>query len=166
MRALFVIGCVAAAAVPLVPGREPDAPEAVFPGWPGELDARPLSRLPDSEQGVSWSDGLPGRVARFTDGEREIVIRWVVEVTRKLHPARSCFRGIGYAVTPLPDAVDGAGRRWGTFRAEKNGERLRVRESIRDAAGRTWSDQSDWYWSAMLGRTRGPWWVVVVAERQ
>lgn len=160
MKKIFVICCCAAAAIPLLPQREPArAPAAAFPGWPAEMEGRPIRPLA-SDRDVPWSDGLPGRVGRFTDGEREIVIRWVEDVSRKLHPARSCFRGLGYAVTPLPDR-----RGWGAFEAEKGGERLLVLESIWDPDGRVWSDQSDWYWSAILGRTRGPWWVMVVAER-
>gem|GEM_PF-4758361 len=39
-----------------------------------------------------------------------------------------------------------------------------VRERIRDTSGRSWPDPSASWWSAMLGRTRGPWWRELVVE--
>ncbi|MCI0665355.1 MAG: hypothetical protein L0220_30200 [Acidobacteria bacterium] len=32
------------------------------------------------------------------------------------------------------------------------------------AVDENWTDVSSWYWSAMLGRSCGPWWVVTIAE--
>jgi hypothetical protein len=48
--------------------------------------------------------------------------------------------------------------------AERGAERLRIRERIIDAGGATWTDISSWYWAALLGRSRGPWWAVTVIE--
>jgi hypothetical protein len=39
---------------------------------------------------------FPGRIARFSDGHREIIIRWVARETRALHSASDCFKGLGY----------------------------------------------------------------------
>jgi hypothetical protein len=35
-----------------------------------------------------------GRIAHFTDGEREAVLRRVTKATRKLHPASDCIAGV------------------------------------------------------------------------
>ncbi len=167
MRPIYLLACVLAAAIPWLPRPESKRPPLEsFPGWPSEIDGRPIRLLPKSERDTPWSGGFPGRVARFTDGEREIVIRWVTESTRKLHPARMCFQGLGYEVRMAPDRVDRDGSRWGAFVATRGSERLWVVERIRDGRGRTWSDQSAWYWAALLGRTDGPWWVVTIAERR
>jgi hypothetical protein len=166
MRAVvvFLIACALAAAAPLL---EPTgaAPLPPFPGWPAALEGHGLRPLPLSAREARFTQSFAGRVARFTDGRREWVVRWVAAPTRMLHPAADCFRGAGYTVTPLPLVCDAEGRHWGAFRAEKPSERLRVRECIRDDAGNSWSDASAWYWAAVLNRTRGPWWAYTVAER-
>jgi hypothetical protein len=106
---------------------------------------------------------FPGRLGRFTDGEREVVIRWVSQPTRKLHPAVDCFRGSGYRVTAMPiEMIDG--KAWGRFDAQHNTGRWRVREIIVDDAGRQWTDVSSWYWAALRDRTGGPWWSMTVAS--
>jgi hypothetical protein len=40
-----------------------------------------------------------------------------------------------------------------------------VYERIYDVAGNSWSDVSAWYWAALLGKSAGPWWSVVIAEK-
>jgi len=119
-----------------------------------------------SEREERFGREFPGRVARFTDGRREIIVRHVTEPTRRLHPASDCFAGLGYRVRPLPLHVDGAGARWGSFGAERGGERFLVRERIYADAGGSWPDVSSWYWAAATGADRGPWWAVTVAERE
>jgi hypothetical protein len=111
-----------------------------------------------------FASDFPGRIARFSDGEREVVIRWVSRETRKLHPASDCFRGSGYAITPEPLAVDADGTRWGSFLASRGAQRLHVRERIYDASGEEWTDVSAWYWAATAGKSRGPWWAITTAE--
>lgn len=135
-----------------------------FPGWPTHFEGRPLTRLPLSEREERFGDDFPGRVARFTDGRREVVVRWVTEPTRKLHPAADCFAGIGYDIRPLPLRVDEAGARWGSFTAARGGERLRVYERIYAEVGGGWEDVSGWYWAAAGGGSAGPWWALTVAE--
>lgn len=167
MRAVvaFLIACALAAVIPLwAPGRMAQ-PTIAFPGWPPALEGHPLRALPLTDRESRFTRDFPGRIARFTDGRREWVARWVSAPTRTLHPAADCFRGSGYAITPLPLYRDVQGQSWGAFRAEKPSERLLVREIIRDGAGRTWSDASAWYWAATLNRTHGPWWAYTVAER-
>ena len=167
MRAviLFLIACLLAAIVPLfsTTGQQNTTP---FPGWPASFDGMPLHALPLTAREQRFVQEFPGKIGRFSDGRREIIIRWVTEDTRTLHSAADCFRGIGYTVTPTPLIADAQHRYWSTFTARKGGETLRVRELITDGAGHTWNDVSAWYWAAVLQRTHGPWWAYSVAERE
>jgi hypothetical protein len=165
--ALYVVACVAAALVPLVPAAEGSRAGSPFAGWPAGFEGRALRELPLSEREARFAADFPGRIGRFTDGSREVVIRWVEEPTRKLHPAADCFEGVGYDVRPLPARVDADGAVWGRFEAARGAERVVVRERIFEASGRAGagsSDVSQWYWTAVLGRTSGPWWAVTVAS--
>ena len=163
--------CVTAALAPLAPrartGRDAagSAAEAAasFPGWPAQFEGRALTALPLSELEQRFQQNFPGRVGRFSDGRREVILRWVAEGSRKLHSASDCFKANGHGVTPQPIHV-AAGQRWSGFIAAKAGRRLLVRERIHDGAGAQWSDVSAWYWTAQLGRSTGPWWAVTVAS--
>lgn len=165
--ALYLAACVLAATVPLLPlkvGPKGAEAPAAFPGWPTHFEGRRLTMLPLSEREQRFGTDFPGRIARFTDGEREIVIRWVTEASRRLHPAADCFEGVGYSVSPLPLRVDDAGKRWGSFMAERQNERLRVSERIYTDGGDSWADVSAWYWAAAGDTSVGPWWAVTIAE--
>lgn len=165
---LFIVCCALAAIAPLLPSRS-NAPinEAAFPGWPATFEGRELKPPPLSPREERFVADFPGRVGRFTDGRREIIIRWVARETRALHPASDCFKGLGYSIRPLPLVTDESGQRWSVFKATMNGESLRVMERIYSAHGdQSWTDVSTWYWQALLGKTNGPWWAVTVTERQ
>ncbi len=127
-------------------------------------EGAPLKELPLSAREVAFVEGFPGRIGRFSDGKREIVLRWVAAPTRKLHPASDCFRGLGYTIDPIPLQTDALGRHMGCFRARRAGETLTVCEGIHADAGKSWSDVSAWYWESLFGSGEGPWWSVVVAE--
>ncbi len=158
-------GCLAAALVPLLAGTVAGAPAAGdFPGWPATFEGRPLTELPLTEREQRFTAGFPGRVGRFHDGEREIIIRWVARPTRKLHPASHCYAAHGYRVEPAPWQRDAGGRTWSALVARKDGEVAHVREAIRDPAGRQWADVSGWYWAAVWSRSEGPWWSYIVAR--
>jgi hypothetical protein len=171
MRYKFIYAgaCVLAFLAPWIfaPAKTPGhAAGVVFPGWPGHFEGRALTRLPLSEREERFGGDFPGQVARFTDGRREVIIRFVTEATRKLHPASDCFAGIGYRIRPLPLKVDETRIRWGSFIAERGDEQLRVHERIyANAGGGSWEDASAWYWAAVSGDSLGPWWAVTVAER-
>jgi hypothetical protein len=154
-----------AALVPLLGARQPPVPIGEFPGWPTHFAGKSLRELPLGPREQRFAADFPGRIARFTDGEREIVIRWVSQETRKLHPASDCFRGIGYAITPQPLTLDADGAHWGSFTAQRGEERLEVRERIHDTHGKQWPDVSAWYWSAATGQSAGPWWAITVAAK-
>ena len=134
-----------------------------FPGWPSSFEGRALVPIELEEREKRFYEDFPGQVARFSDGEREIILRWVSEETHKLHPAAICFRGRGFEIEPRDGMLDASGRRWGTFRASCDGEVFDVRELVYSET-ESWSDVSAWYWAATLRRTSGPWWTVMVAE--
>lgn len=160
MPRLFVALCLGAALLGLVDrAPEPVATGVPFPGWPATFEGRPIESVDLAGYERTFADGYPGRFARFTDGEREILLRWVVEPSRRIHPAATCLEAHGFEVEPLPVHVDGSGDRWSAFAAVRGSTRLRVRERIRDGSGRSWPDVSTWYWAAVLGRTEGPWWI-------
>lgn len=163
-RRPFLIACALAAAAPLLSRDAAPSDTGPFPGWPASLDGRTLSRLPLSPREEVFADAFPGEVARFHDGLGEVVLRYVTAPTRRLHPAADCFRGLGYEIGEPELWKDEAGIEWRQFDAERDRARLRVHERIHDAAGQNFTDLSSWYWAALLGRTRGPWWSVVIAR--
>ncbi len=118
-----------------------------------------------SERERFFLEDFPGQIGRFSDGNREIVIRRVTEATRKLHPASDRLEAVGYSTTPLPVKLDEAGKRWACFSAVKSDERLRVCERIEDDQGGAWTDVSSWYWSAW-GKGQSEWWAFTVAEKE
>jgi hypothetical protein len=161
----FILACCLAAFAPLWPQRATTTDAADFPGWPVEFEGRALTALPLTERERRFAAGFPGQIARFHDGTREYVIRWVRRETRMLHSAADCFQGLGYDITPQPLSRDTNGALWQSFTAERAGERLRIRERIYEAAGQqSWSDVSAWYWQALFGKTAGGWWAITIAE--
>ena len=166
----YLIACLIAALMPFVSARfetpATGAATLTFPGWPTTFEGKSLTRLPLTEMENMFATGFPGSIARFTDGEREIIIRWVTEATRKLHPASDCFQGLGYTVKPLAAHRDENGSLWAGFTASKGDERLRLRERIHSDSGETWTDVSAWYWSALRHEGSGSWWAFTVAEKQ
>ena len=162
----FLIACLAAALAPLAGSGKPAAqdgrPASSFPGWPATFENRPLARLPLSALEERFAQDFPGHIARFTDGRREIIMRWVAHPTRRLHPAADCFRANGYTVTPRPIRESG-GQRWATFHAVRGNSSLLVSERIHDRDGRQWSDVSAWYWTRQTGGG-GASWAVTVAQ--
>jgi hypothetical protein len=166
--AAVLVAAAAAALMPLVarPGGAADAAQGNFPGWPTHYEGRALTELPLTQRELVFVRDFPGRVGRFSDGRRELIIRWVGAPTRRLHPAADCFRGSGYGVTPLPVGKDAAGAAMGCFRASHGIDVQTVCELIRDEHGASWPDVSAWYWNSMLGASPAPWWSFVVAEQR
>ena len=164
-QALFLGLCLFAAAAPCLQGRGASRPDGgAFPGWPTQFEGRPLRALPLTALEARFEQGFPGRVGRFSDGQREIVLRWVSRETRQLHASSDCFKASGYRIEPLPLQRVGE-QRWSRFRATRGAQVLEVRERISDRTDGQWSDVSAWYWAALLGRSQGPWWAVTVAQR-
>lgn len=154
----------------LYPAPVAATPVAVAMEWPHEFLGRPLQPLALSPVEQRFADRFPGAIARFSDGERAIVLRHVTAPTRMLHPATDCYRGAGYRVlaqsleAPLAAPAQArAAALQRCFVAEKAGRKLRVCEKIVDARGVSFTDTSAWYWAAVLGRSHGPWRAVTVA---
>jgi hypothetical protein len=164
--AALLLAAAAAALAPLFERSNGAAASAPFPGWPTEYEGRPLVELPLTQRETAFVQDFPGRVGRFTDGRREIIIRWVGVSTRKLHSAADCFRGSGYAITPIAARKAGGGSTMGCFRATLRGASMTVCEVIRDEHGGSWSDVSAWYWDGMLRSSAPPWWSFVVAQSE
>ena len=165
----YIIACAIAALVPYVSAQYPTAadtaPAVMFPGWPRTFEGKTLTPIALNEVEKSFASDFPGRIARFTDGKREVIIRWVTEPTRKLHPSSDCFQGLGYSVEPLAAHRDEHGTLWARFAAIKRNSRLVVYEQIHADSGETWTDVSAWYWSA-LQQESGSWWAITVAEKE
>ena len=166
MRLLIILGItVAAALMPFIdtsnphPGVRPD-----FEGWPTVYQGRALIPLQANAVETRFAEGFPGRLARFTDGERELVFRYLERPSRQLHAAADCYKGSGYEVEPEPVHRDTNGELMGCIIATRDGRSFRVCERIFDAQGGSWYDVSSWYWAAILKQSAGPWWAVTIAE--
>jgi hypothetical protein len=164
--AALLLAAAAAALAPLIARSNGATADAPFPGWPAEYGGRALVELPLTPRESAFVQDFPGRVGRFTDGRREIIIRWLGAPTRKLHSAADCFRGSGYTITPIAARKNGDGSTMGCFRATLRGTSMTVCEVIRDERGGSWSDVSAWYWDGMLRSSAPPWWSFVVAQSE
>lgn len=133
--------------------------------WPAQFEGRLLRPLALSPVEQRFAEDFPGQLGRFTDGQRSIVLRQVLRPTRKLHPAEDCFRAIGYRIeqTQLRKRVGAEGLQR-CFVVTRDGVKLQVCDYIEDAAGQSFSDTSAWYWSALTGRSDGPWLAVTLAS--
>jgi hypothetical protein len=161
---LHTLACLTAFATPWLPARTQPAASR-FPGWPAALDGVPLQPLPLTGDEQALARDFPGRMAKFTDGRRHVILRFIDRDTRLFHPPAECMRNLGYAVHPRPTIVDDRQQRWGAFEATRGAQRLLVRERIYETSGAGgWTDVSSWYWAAVLGRSAGPWWSILVAE--
>jgi hypothetical protein len=163
---ILLLAAAAAALAPFVMHSSGAVASAPFPGWPTHYDGRALVELPLSSREAAFTQDFPGRVGRFSDGQREIIIRWLGTPTRKLHSAADCFHGSGYAITPIAARKSSDGSTMGCFRASLHGMSMTVCEVIRDERGGSWSDVSAWYWNGMLRSSPPPWWSFVVAESE
>jgi len=162
----FALLAVLAWAYPAATG--PQTPDRTHVEWPAAMDGRALRPLALSAVEERFSARFAGSIARFTDGERIVVLRHVVAPTRMLHPAADCYRGAGYRIDAngleRRDSPQGPSLQR-CFVAARGQERLRVCEWIVDATGTTYTDTSSWYWASALGRSPGPWQAVTIASR-
>ena len=76
--AAFVLAALAAALAPLLPWRNQTAAADVrFAGWPVAYEGRALTEMPLTQREIAFARDFPGRIRRFSDGKREIIIRWI-----------------------------------------------------------------------------------------
>jgi hypothetical protein len=160
----LLIACALAAGIPLLPSdRGLSNALPLIPDWPSHFLGRALQELPLTAREQAFAKEFPGTVGRFTDGERDIVMRWVTHPTRRLHPAEDCYRALGYQIKAARIVEDGERSHWRCFEVSRGGGQHQVCEQIRDPDGLRWTDTSTWYWAALLERTHGPWLVTTVA---
>jgi hypothetical protein len=162
---LFGLLASAAALAPLFPsGTEVGGVAGSPRPWPTSYESRPITPLPAAPEDRLLAGRFPGRIARFSDGRRQIVLRQVDAATRRLHPARDCFRAIGYEIAPAPMRLAPGRGPASCFTATRGGRHFVACEQVADAHGRTWPDISSWYWSALLGTSSGPWLASLTVE--
>ncbi len=163
-RHLFLVAALMAAAAPLIVRTHPPAPAAdAFPGWPAQIEGRGVQLLPLAERETAFARDFPGRIGRFSDGYREIILRWVASPTRRLHPAPDCFRALGYKLTAGPMRLAANGQPMSCYRADGRHDSYDVCEQMTSVAGRSWPDVSSWYWHALWSERGTTWWSMVVA---
>ncbi len=165
--ALFFLAALLAGLAPFAARSLPSAVGAdAFPGWPAAYEGKTLTPLPVTEREAALGKSFPGRVGRFTDGQREIILRWVATPTRQLHPSADCFKAIGYRIETRPMRLSANGRPMSCYRATSHRDAFEVCEQVTGTAGGSWPDVSAWYWHALWrGRGAEAWWSVVVAEK-
>jgi hypothetical protein len=130
--------------------------------WPTHFRDQPLTHLPLGPLEERFARRFPGAIARFTDGERVLIVRQVTRPTRQLHPADDCFRALGYHVDRPQPRVDATGEQWSCFVAARDGRRVKVCERIHDGGTQQWTDASAWFWASQYGG--GPWSAVTVVS--
>jgi hypothetical protein len=139
------------------------APPAV--SWPTKINGNnviPVQTLGEEE---AFARDFPGQMKRFTDGTSSYFVRAVWRETRQLHPSSDCFKGMGYNIEPGAMQIGDRQTRWSSFEASKQGQKYLVMERIVDVYGNSWTDVSAWYWSVVMGKTRGPWTAITIARR-
>jgi hypothetical protein len=163
--ALMIVALLLAAALPLFMPRHEAQAATPHVEWPREWDGRELRPLATTAVEQRFAARFPGAIARFSDGERVLVLRRVRQPTRMLHPAADCFRGLGYRIEQARLERDPRQRLWRCFEAQAgDGQRLRVCERITADDGTAFVDPSSWFWAAALGRSTGPWQAVTLVE--
>ena len=113
------------------------------------------AKLDDGAQ--AYASGFPGTIEIYEKEGRSMVVRVVNRATRRYHLSADCYRAIGYRIEPMPILREMDGSMWGRVLAEREGERIEVRERVVSLDGQSWTDPSSWFWSAALGKSEGPW---------
>jgi len=167
---IYLMACALASAAPVVSSSRhaevtnPAIETVKFPGWPEEYEGKPLTQIPLLRYERSFYKNFPGKIGRFTDGEREIILRWMATRSSQFHLSTACFRAAGFKLNPMPIHRDHDGKLWGSFTAHLDGPVLEVKERIEDSQGRAWTDESSWRWDSFWKTTTGPWWAYTIAS--
>jgi len=165
VKICFIVTCVVSSLFPcfLSEGMGHSTSDLSF-DWPDYFEGNKLSLLELTEREIKFANKFPGEIRRFTDGHREVLVRWITSPNRKVHPSSDCFKGFGFTTIPQKLYRDTSENLWGAFIATKQDQSLYVREIIYDQTGQSWADVSSWYWAAAFGQTQGPWCAMTVAE--
>ncbi|MDQ8186574.1 archaeosortase/exosortase family protein [Pelagicoccus sp. SDUM812002] len=113
--------------------------------------------IPLEPRAVEYAKGFPGKIELYGRDERRLAVRVIDRATRRYHLSADCYRAIGYDTEPMPIFMAVDGSLWGRVMATRDGECLEVRERVVSQDGQAWTDPSSWFWSAMMGRSEGPW---------
>jgi exosortase/archaeosortase family protein len=159
--------CITSALLPLVV-RPTIGAGVIEPAasWPDTVDGAKITVVDSLREEQAFAADFPGQMKRFTDGTNSYFVRCVYKDTRQLHPSSDCFKGLGYTVDPQPIVIGSDGRRWSSFTAWKAQDKYLVMERIYNERGDSWTDVSEWYWSACLGKSKAPWFAVTIAKPQ
>jgi hypothetical protein len=129
-----------------------------WPPFPDAIAGRALQVSPSSELEAPWIAAFPGRIGRFSDGERLWILRQVASATLALHSSVRCLTAAGWSVAPAQAWRDAEGRTWSSCRARLGERTALVRERVESSStGASWPDVDAWRHDAWLGRDPGPW---------
>lgn len=132
--------------------------------WPKSLNGIQLKEVSIPEKQSRFISKFPGEIKFFKHRNKLIMLRLIIKPTRKVHPASDCYKGAGYSIKWQPIEINNSGERWGNFLANKDGVSISVKERIVDDKQNQWTDASSWYWAAVLGETKPPWWGITIEE--
>jgi hypothetical protein len=132
--------------------------------WPQLSTNGKWESIPLSPMEAQFSKEMPGGLAKFTDGETIYILRFVTQITRKLHPIADCFKSSGFKIQSEPKVIFKDGKYFSFFKTISDKENLMVMESIWDTNGKSWSDVSAWYWGNLFD-TNGPWYSCAIVSK-
>jgi hypothetical protein len=163
LRLVLFISCLVAALVPLTENKKIGKISTTFITPPGvDLSNFTEVQLIDKEKLLETS--FPGATKRFESANQQLIVRYIVEPSRKVHPAEMCFRAWGYKIVWRPGR-GGKNGRSSCFEAEREGKRCLVCEQVIATDAESFPDVSAWYYQAILGRTKGPWWSLLEVQK-
>ena len=154
----FYLACAIAAIIPFFTQQKSTLKQEEQ--WPTTYEGQKLRPLPLTGSELEFARNFPGSIAVFQTDKQTIILRRVRQATRQLHPAADCYRASGFKITNLHREIDGAGAAWNVLLAQKSTRQLQVRERIYDENGQSYTDVSQWYWAALWGQSKGPWWSI------
>jgi exosortase/archaeosortase family protein len=153
----------AAALAPVMQARTVMPPEAAPASPPPQVFtfnglALPLAPLAATPAEQAFAASFPGSLHSFRWGDAQVVLRRVTTATRRLHSSRDCLRAAGFGAGDATVVRTADGTEWSRFAATRGGTRLLVHERIvSERDGRSWTDVSAWFWSALSHPLNGPW---------
>lgn len=129
--------------------------------WPTREGNAPLFEIAIPEDQADFLQHFPGSVKVFASDDSILIYRCVNRPTRQLHPARDCYPAAGWEVPDEKQILDTRGHRWSRTLLVHGTRQMEIHEQIRDTNGTArWTEPSQWFWDAALGRSQGPWWMI------
>jgi exosortase/archaeosortase family protein len=156
-QSAYFIVCLVSVLMNATTAQEPIGVGKAQECWPDQLEGRHLAPRPLSKQETAFVQNFPGSIAKFSDGQGEVIFRKVYIPTRQLHPISECLRATGFKIGQESLVEDKSGARWNRVVATMDRRTLNVDEKITDTSGHSWPTIQAWYWAAILGQSKGPW---------